>query len=133
MTEKNVLIEFTKMHDAYIADWNAAMLTGDTASLDRMTEKYYVAFFRDTNEKPIFFNKHEAISGMNQSVIHFLGATKKFDNRVIRLRNAENAVVFFEQLVEKNNTVLARLFTIENWRLIDGQWMIVRETEETIH
>lgn len=132
MTEKNIL-EFTKMHDEFLSDWNDAMISGNTSSLDRMTEEYYVAFFKEASDKPVIFSKQDAISGMNQSVMHFLGANKKFENRVIRFRNNENAVVFYEQLIVKNGETLARLFTIENWKIIEGKWMIVRETEEAIH
>jgi len=48
------------------------------------------------DEKAIIFNKEDAITGMIQSVMHFLGAKKKFEDRAIRLRNNENAVVFYE-------------------------------------
>ncbi|MED4206835.1 hypothetical protein [Neobacillus mesonae] len=120
------------MHDEFIRDWNFAMSSGNTSSVERMTEDYYVAFFNSGNEKPIIFTKQEAINGMEQSVKHFLGANKRFENRVIPLRNNENAVVFYEQLIVKDEEVLARLFTIENWRLINEKWMIIRETEESI-
>ena len=129
----NRLYEFTKMHDEFISDWNHAMSSGDTSSIDRMTEDYYVAFFNSGNEKPVIFTKQEAIKGMEQSVRHFLGANKRFENRVIRLRNNESAVVFYEQLIVKDEDVLARLFTIENWRLINEKWLIIRETEEPIN
>ena len=56
----------------------------------------------------------------------------RFENRVIRLRDKENAVVFYEQLIVKDEEVLARLFTIENWRLMDEKWLVIRETEEPI-
>ena len=125
--------EFTKMHDEFIDDWNEAMQSGDTSSVDRMTEEYYVAFFQSLNDKPTFFSKQEAVTGMNQSVMHLLGAKKKFENRVIRFRANDNAVVFYELLVIKNEEILARLFTIENWSLIRGKWMIVREIEEPIN
>lgn len=130
---QNRLNEFTNMHDRFISDWNYAMSSGNTSSVDRMTEDYYVAFFNSGNEKPIIFTKQEAINGMEQSVRHFLGANKRFENRVIRLRNNENAVVFYEQLIVKDEEVLARLFTIENWRLINEKWMIIRETDEQIN
>lgn len=125
--------EFTKMHDEFIDDWNEAMQSGDTSSVNRMTEEYYVAFFQSLNDKPTFYSKQEAVTGMNQSVMHLLGAKKKFENRVIRFRKNDNAVVFYELLIMKNEEVLARLFTIENWSLIRGKWMIVRETEEPIN
>ena len=130
---QNRLNEFTKMHDEFISDWNHAMSSGDTSSVDRMTEDYYCAFFNSGNEKPFIFTKQEAINGMEQSVRHFLGSNKRFENRVIRLRNNEIAVVFYEQLIVKDEEVLARLFTIENWRRINEKWMIVRETEEAIN
>ncbi|MBU9721638.1 MULTISPECIES: hypothetical protein [Bacillaceae] len=129
---QNRLYEFTKIHDEFISDWNHAMSSGDTSSLDRMTEDYYVAFFNSGNEKPTIFTKQEALSGMEQSVRQLIGAKKRFENRVIRLRNTESAVVFYELLIVKDEDVLARLFTIENWRLINEKWMIIRETEEPI-
>jgi hypothetical protein len=58
---------------------------------------------------------------MKQSVMHFLGAEKKFEIRVIRLRDEESAVVFYEQLIVKDEIVLARLFTIENWKCLNGK------------
>ncbi|GEL78453.1 hypothetical protein [Tenuibacillus multivorans] len=129
----NQLKKFTKMHDGYILDWGKAMSSGDTSSLERMTEDYYVTFFQASNEKPTIFDRQEAISGMQQSVEQLLGAKKKFINRVIRLKDHENAAVFFEQVIEKDDKVLARLFTIENWQLINGEWMLVREVEEQIN
>lgn len=130
---KDLLSEFTSMHDRFIADWNEAMKSGDTFPVERMAGDYYVAFFKSLNDKPLIFNKQDSIEGMKQSVMHFLGCEKRFENRVIRLKNPDNAVVFYEQLIVKNEEILARLFTIENWQLIDGSWLIVRETEESIH
>ena len=127
------LIEFTKMHDDFIVSWNEAMKTGDTSGLDRMADDYYVAFFQPGTSQPMIFSKQQSIDGMKQSVSHFIGATKKFENRVIRLRDAEQAVVFYELLLVKDEEVTARLFTIENWELINERWMITRETEEPIH
>ncbi|MCG7344175.1 hypothetical protein MHZ92_08525 [Sporosarcina sp. ACRSL] len=126
------LDSFTNMHDNFIRDWNEAMNSGESSSVERMTEDYYVAYFREPNEKPLFFNRDESISGMRQSVKQMLGAKKRFENRMIRLRNEDNAVVFYELLIEKENKIVARLFSIENWMFLDNKWMIVRETEEAI-
>jgi hypothetical protein len=133
MDDYNQLDLFTEMHDNFIRNWNDAMQSGDTSSLESMTEDYYVAFFRGANEKPMFFNKEESINGMRQSVGQLLGAQKRFENRIIRLRNDQNAVVFYELLIEKENKIIARLFSIENWIFIENKWIIVRETEEAIH
>lgn len=129
---KNLVTEFTSMHDEFLADWNEAMTSGETSSVERMAEDYYVAFFKGAKDQPIIFSRTEAVSGMKQSVMHFLGAEKRFENRVIRLRSTDNAVVFYEQLIVKNEEVLARLFTIENWQLIENKWMVIREIEELI-
>lgn len=131
MMEK-LLDDFTKMHNEFINDWAIAMSTGDTTSIERIAADYYVAFFKSGNEKPLYFTREEAISGMKQSVTHFLGAEKKFENRVIRLRDEGNAVVFYEQLIVRDEKVLARLFTIENWNLENGKWVVIREIEEAI-
>ena len=47
---KNLLDDFTSMHDEFIIEWNKAMISGDTSSLDRMTEDYYVSFFKGIND-----------------------------------------------------------------------------------
>ncbi|WP_245864003.1 hypothetical protein [Fredinandcohnia onubensis] len=132
LTIENGLAEFTMMHDDFIIDWNKAMKTGDTSALERMHEDYYVTFFNGSHEKPMLFSREEATEGMRESVNQLLGAQKKFNNRVIRLKNSENAAVFYELLIEKDEKVLARLFTIETWQLIKGKWMLVREVEEPI-
>lgn len=129
---QNRLNEFTEMHDQFIRDWDHVMSSGDTSSVERMSDDYYVTFFNSGNEKPVFFTRQEAINGMKQSVKHFYGANKRFENRVIRLRDNENAVVFYEQLIVQDENVFARLFTIENWKLINGKWMVIREIEEQI-
>ncbi|MEH7386414.1 hypothetical protein V7147_13555 [Bacillus sp. JJ1521] len=130
---ENQVAEFTQMHDEFIIDWNKAMKTGDTSALERMAEDYYVTFFNGSNEKPMLFSREEAIIGMRESVKQLLGAQKKFRKRVIRMKDTENAAVFYELLIEKDEKVIARLFTIETWQLTDGKWMLVREVEEPIH
>ena len=130
---KDTAKDFELMHDSFLEDWNQAMSSGETSNLDRMTEEYYVTFFRSSADRPAFFNKQEALDGLNQSVMHFRGCQKRFENRLIRFRSNDNAVVFYEQLIVKNEEVLARLFTTENWQLIQQKWMIVRETEEAVN
>ncbi|UFT98358.1 hypothetical protein KO561_14265 [Radiobacillus kanasensis] len=126
------LMEFTKFHDKFINSWNEAMVSGDTSAVELMDEEYYVAFFASVKEKPFFFNKDDAISGMKQSVQQFLGATKRFDHRVIRLKDNEHAIVFYEQAIEKDGQILSRLFTMENWQVVDNSWKLVREIEQPL-
>jgi len=120
------------MHDKFISDWHEAMNTGDTSSLEVMTNEYYVAFFNDAKDKPMMFNRDESISGMNESVNQLLGGKKVFNDRVIRLKDNESAAVFYDLSIEFNGSTVARLFTIENWELIDEKWLIVSEIQQRI-
>jgi hypothetical protein len=80
---KDLLSEFTAMHDDFIEDWNKAMQSGDTSSVERMAEDYYVAFFKGVKDRPMIFDRQDSIDGIKQSVRHFLGCEKRFENRVI--------------------------------------------------
>ncbi|TCZ80757.1 hypothetical protein E0485_00215 [Paenibacillus albiflavus] len=127
-----LLSSFTKMHDKFISDWHEAMNTGDTSSLEVMTNEYYVAFFNDAKDKPMMFNRDESISGMNESVNQLLGGKKVFNDRVIRLKDKENAAVFYDLSIEFKAKTVARFFTIENWQLVDEKWLIVSEIQQRI-
>lgn len=108
------------------------MDTGETSALQAMSSGNYVTFFSNEREKPVFFTREEAIEGMNKSVRSLLGAKKRFENRIIRLKDREKAIVFYEQIIEKEQQIVAKLFTIENWEIQDGRWMLIREIEEPI-
>ncbi|WP_391117057.1 hypothetical protein [Psychrobacillus sp. L3] len=123
---------FTKIHDDFLKEWDLAMLTGDTSKVEIMSDNYFVTFFNRKDDKPSTFNREEAIDGMHQSVNSLLGAKKRFENRIIRMRNHESFVVFYELIIEKESRELARFFTIENWQYKDKKWEIVRELEEHI-
>ncbi|HET7578411.1 MAG TPA: DUF4440 domain-containing protein [Bacillales bacterium] len=124
---------FVEMHNDYFEKWEHAMKSGDTSELEKlMPDDYYVTFFMRDQEKPTFFDRTEAVEGMRQSVSSHSGETKRFEHRVIRVRDTEHAVVFYEQIIEKNNEEWARLFTIEDWRNRDGHWEMAREVQEPI-
>lgn len=124
--------QFTAFHDLYLREWENAMATGEVDNLDKMSENYYVTFFSKGKDRPTFFERQEAMEGMRQSVHSLVGATKRFENRLIRMKDEDKAIVFYEQVIEKGHTILSRLFTIENWEKIDGQWTLMREIEEQI-
>lgn len=131
MTDE-LLSSFTSMHNKFILDWHEAMNTGDTTSLEVMSDEYYVAFFNDAKDKPMIFNKDESIAGMNDSVHQLLGGKKIFNDRVISLKDSENAAVFYDLIIEFHGKTVARLFTIENWALINAKWLIVSEIQQRI-
>ncbi|HET7615900.1 MAG TPA: hypothetical protein VFK27_02995 [Bacillales bacterium] len=124
---------FMEMHDRFLEEWKHAMAGGDTSGLEeKMASGYFVAFFRRGDEKPMFFNRDEAVEGMRQSVVSNKGAEKHFKNRLYRMRDDRNAVVFYEQIIEKEDETFTRFFTIENWRLYDGGWFLISEVQEWI-
>lgn len=125
------LEEFTSFYEIKIKQWHNAMITGDTSSLEAdMVEDYKVFFFKKEAEAPDIFTAGEAIAGMRDSVSALPGAQKKFENKQIRLRSDDEAIVFYEQLLEKEGNVLVRLFTFEIWKYIEGKWKIIREVVE---
>lgn len=124
---------FNKIHDNYLTEWENAMKTSDTTKLEKlMPSDYYVTFFIRKQDKPTFFNRTEAVDGMREWVSSHETERKRFENRVIRLKDNQNAIVFYEQIIEQDGEELARLFTIENWRIKNEQWELFREVQEHI-
>ena len=126
------LTQFTKTHDEFIQNWEQAMQTADTSKLEVMASGYYVTSFNGFSDKPEFYDCKEAIMGMRESVKELKGANKRFENRVIRQRGQDAYVVFYEMVIEKDQQEIARFFTIEDWKQINGTWQLVREISEHI-
>ncbi len=129
---QDVLEQFTRVHDEFTKNWEQAMITADTSKLEVMAEEYYVTFYNGHSEKPDFYNRKEAIIGLRESVEELRGSKKRFENRLIRQRNADTFVVFYELIIEKNQHEIARFFTIEDWKKTNGVWMLSREIAEHI-
>lgn len=129
--KQQLLDDFINFHDQSQSLWDEVMQTGDASSLETaFLDSTKTFFFSKGQENPAIYNTDEMISGMRQSIEALKGGTKRFENKVIRLRGDDEAVVFFEQIIEMNGNEVARLFTIENWRLVDGKWYIIREIVE---
>lgn len=124
--------QFTKVHDDFIQAWEVAMITGNATDLEVMSQNYYVTFFNGHVERPELFDRPEAIRGMIESVEAMQGASKRFEQRIIRRRDESRFVVFYEMIIEKNGQELTRFFTIEDWEEIKGQWLLTREITEHI-
>ncbi|MHC0038100.1 hypothetical protein [Pseudoneobacillus sp. C159] len=120
---------FKEWHDNYLSKWNDAMMTGDTAGVEQMDPGYYVTFFTNKESKPTYYTYDEAIDGMRQSVNALIGTEKRFENRIIRMKNNENAIVFYEQVLVKEGKDLSRLFTTEEWQIKSDGWVMVREVD----
>lgn len=69
---------------------------------------------------------------MKESINDLTGAKKRFENRVIRMKDEHHAVVFYELLIDLQGQVVARLFTIENWTKDGDSWLIANEIQQQI-
>ncbi|QDP41485.1 hypothetical protein [Radiobacillus deserti] len=123
---------FQKMHDIYNADWDRALTVGEMTTKDRLADSFFIIFLFNNADKPLVIERTEAIATLEQAIQNLSGASRQVQNRAIRFRDSDNVAVFYEQSVEKEGRVLARLFMIEDWQKMDGTWMIVRETMETV-
>lgn len=125
------LAEFTAHFHQGLGEWARAMETGDTARLEpEMADEIVCYFGRAGVERMEVLRREEIVAGMRSSVQALRGCRKRFENVIIRMRSDEEAVVFFEQVVERADQVLARLFTIETYRRDRGRWLCVREVAE---
>lgn len=127
------LNNFTKFHQKTLSKWEEVMKTGDVSLFEEeMIGEYKVYFFTKGQDDPAVYKIDEIIDGMRKSVTALKGASKKFVNKVIRMRNDDNAIVFYEQIIEKEGQEIARLFTIESWKLLEEKWVLFREVVEPV-
>lgn len=126
-----LLDEFTLQFEKGLSQWEEAMTTGNTRPIEEEMPANIICYFGRTGQDLMdVIDRDGIVSGMRQSVAALRGCRKHFENRVIRMRTAYEAVIFFEQVVERENRVLARLFTIETYRRVSGRWQCVREIVE---
>lgn len=130
---QEITMEFKAVHNAYIHSWEQAMQTGITTEVERVySDKYYDVFLSGAQDDFIREGRKSAMEGLRSSVATLQGASKRFENRIIRVRKNGTVVVFYEQVVQRNEGKLARLFVIEDWAHYQNGWRIVREVTESI-
>lgn len=130
---KERLKQFSDFHEKLLGQWEEVMKTGDTTCFEKeMIEDYKVYFFKKGNDQPDIYELNEIKEGMRQSVSALKGGNKTFVNKVIRMRNDQEAAVFYEQIIEMDGRELARLFTIERWEFIEDKWVMTREIVEQV-
>lgn len=128
-----LLEAFIQHFEDGLARWEHAMQTGDTSQIEAgMGERITCYFGMAGQEQMEVIDRAGIIAGMRDSVTALQGCQKRFENRLVRMRSADEAVVFYEQIVERQGEVLARLFTIETYRCISGQWRCIREVTEHV-
>ncbi|MFS0785518.1 hypothetical protein ABC345_03930 [Shouchella sp. 1P09AA] len=48
------------------------------------------------------------------------------------MKNDNEAVVFYELIVEKNEEQISRLFTVENWIHDHDKWLLANEIQQQL-
>lgn len=126
-----LLSEFTAVHDRINQVLEQATPASDLAPVaDACDATYHGTFCGPGMDEPQPFGREEALEGTRKAIQS--GNTTHIENRTIRMRSASEAVVFFERVFSKNGQPVARLFTVENWRQVDGAWKLMRETVEQV-
>lgn len=128
-----LLKEFTSFHDRLTAQWENADATTDTAPMEAACHATYHGTFGGPGMDEVApFNRADGLEGFRNAIK--AGNHARIENRTIRMRSSTEAVVFFERIFHKvkGGEPVARLFTVEYWRLIDGEWKLMRETVEQV-
>lgn len=128
-----LLAAFTRHFEHEVELWDEAMRTGETGAIEAYIPAEITCYFaRCGMDRAEIIDRKGVVSGMRQSVSALKGCRKRFENRLIRMRGETEAVIFFEQVIERDLQVLARLFTIETYRLTEGNWRCIREVVEHV-
>lgn len=127
----DALKSFTAFHDQVIKTMAEAERTRDVSMMTAFEHpEYHGTYAGPGQPKPITWTGPEAAEAMQRSLN--AGNVQRIENRVVRMRSATEAAVFFERVFEREGKAISRLFTLEFWKLTDGQWKLMRETVEQV-
>lgn len=132
-TIETALQELNATLDQCFDAWTEATRSGDPAPV----AAYASEQFNGTSGYPgadraEFYDRAEAMDGLPRLFGYVKGATHTVHNRYLRMRNAEEGVVSFEQCFEREGKVLLRFLYLQTWRKIEGRWLLVREALEQL-
>lgn len=128
---EQMLADFAAFHDRMWELYAAALANCETAEMEAvMVEDHMCYFGLGGKDRFELCDRQACIDGLRQSFSKPSTARFRMEGRQMRLRGADEAVVAFEKVMEKDGKVLTRFFCIECYRLIDGQWRLFRETVE---
>ncbi|HYF96043.1 MAG TPA: hypothetical protein VD969_27840 [Symbiobacteriaceae bacterium] len=126
-----VLLDFTAFYDHLEQFISTVTPTTDLKPIEEHIHPTYqatIGFPGMDGVQPC--NRAAAIAGLRQGVEG--GYQIRTESRTIRLRSPTEAAAFLERVAVKDGQEVARSFHLEIWRLIDGDWQLVRETKELL-
>ncbi len=127
----DALKTFTAFHDRVLEAMKEAERLKDLGVVAHFEHpEYHGTYAGPGQAKPITWTRSESAEVMQRSLNG--GNIQRIENRIVRMRSATEAVVFFERLFERDGKVNSRLFTMEFWNLVEGEWKLMRETVEQV-
>lgn len=125
--------EFIALHDRYLDAWDHACRSGEHTEVAAFAhDRFRSITSADGSGTPAIQEREEAARGLKLLVRAMHGATHRAQNRVIRLRSAEEAVVFYERVFGKDDKVLSRFLVTQIWCGTVGGWRLLRESLEVL-
>lgn len=126
-----VLREFTEFYDEmerFVAELGPGSDLGPLE--ETLHHTYHQRFGGPGMDETVAGSREAAIGGMKGMLES--GHKVQSAGRTIRLSSPNEAVVFVERVVTKEGEAVARAFHVETYRLIDGNWRMVRESMEIL-
>ncbi|MCQ1946980.1 nuclear transport factor 2 family protein [Arthrobacter sp. zg-Y1116] len=120
----------THFHDQYLAAWNEAMATGDSAPIETFLSPEYHGWLGQDATATEPFDAATAREGFGGTVSALRGSTVHADFRTVTPRGRDEAVVFYEMTYRSGSEVTGRALLMESWRLQDSRWMLCRDFTE---
>lgn len=117
-------------HDQYLAAWNQAMATGDSAPIEAFLAPAYHGWLGSAAAASEPFDRDTAQKGFRDTVEALQGSTVHAAFRTVAPRGRDEAVVFYEMTYRTGDETTGRALMLESWRLEDGRWLLCRDSTE---
>jgi hypothetical protein len=124
---------FVDVHDQCLNAWDKAIISGEAGELSRFPSINYQGIFGYSGVTEIVpTSREDAVDGLGKLLSYVAGANHTAQNRIVKMRNDNEAVVSYERIISKEGHVTMTFLVLQTWRVEDGQWKIFREIAEYI-
>ena len=117
-------------HDGWIAAWNEAMASGDSAPIEAFLAPDYHGWLGQEAAAAHPFDAEAARKGFRDAVSGMLGSTVHAGFRTVAPRGPDEAVVCYEMTYRSGSSVTGRALLMESWQLINNRWTLRRDFTE---
>lgn len=123
-------MEDLHFHDDWIAAWNHAMASGDSAPIEAFLAPDYHGWLGQEAAAAEPFDGPAARQGFREAVTGMRGSTVHAGSRTVALRGPDEAVVCYEMTYQTGGRVSARALLMESWRREGSGWVLCRDFTE---